>query len=273
MQRFPVPRLRSVAIASLGLVSLGAALPAQAMDLASHRAGYRLELERGGAQARDVVGASGAMVFEIIDQCDGWTVQQRLSLAITDRDGRTVETVTDYVTWETRDGTQLRFRLRQNSAEAVSQNIQGEATLEANGSGGQVRYRSPTEDLVPLPAGTLFPTTHTVKLLERAFAGERILAAPLFDGTSDDGAQDSSSLVLSRAEPTPHPRFPVLSTEPSFRTRIGFFEPGDSQPSYEVTMRYFRNGIADEIRMDFGTFAVAGALDSLQVIPSTCPPR
>lgn len=256
----------------LGIAALQPALSAYAVELSSHRAGYRLSLERSG-QSRDVSSASGAMVFELIDQCDGWTVQQRLSLSVTDREGRTVETVTDYVTWETRDGKSMRFRLRQSSAEAVSQNIQGEASINDDGQGGTVRYRSPTEDTVPLPAGTLFPTTHTVRLIEKALAGERILAAPLFDGTSDDGAQDSNSIVLSRSEPVAHPKFPALSSLPSFRTRIAFFEPGETQPAYEVTMRYFENGIADELRMDFGSFAVAGGIESLEILPSACPGR
>ena len=35
-------------------------------------------------------------------------------------------------------------------------------------------------------------------------------------------------------------------------------------------MRYFENGVADELKMDFGEFVVDGRLGELQAIPSPC---
>ena len=38
----------------------------------------------------------------------------------------------------------------------------------------------------------------------------------------------------------------------------------------EVSLRYYENGVADELKMDFGDFTVDGRLGELQAIPSPC---
>jgi hypothetical protein len=54
--------------------------------------------------------------------------------------------------------------------------------------------------------------------------------------------------------------------------RIAFFEPGQqggaSTPGYEVSLRYWANGVADEMKMDFGEFIVNGQMLELALAPS-----
>ena len=60
--------------------------------------------------------------------------------------------------------------------------------------------------------------------------------------------------------------------------RIAFFDrnpaanqgSGAGTPEYEVGLRYYENGVADEMKMDFGEFTVDGRLGELQAIPSPC---
>ncbi len=55
----------------------------------------------------------------------------------------------------------------------------------------------------------------------------------------------------------PPPKWPALSALPSTRVHLAFFDHGPLcavTPSYEVGMRYWVNGVADEMRMDFGDF-------------------
>jgi hypothetical protein len=61
----------------------------------------------------------------------------------------------------------------------------------------------------------------------------------------------------------------VLAGLPSTRVHIGFFDRGKhaTLPDYEVGMRYWANGIADDLAMDFGSFVMHGALTSL-VLPA-----
>jgi hypothetical protein len=242
--------------------------------LVAHRAGYALSLDR----ARDpagIAGARGVMVFEVLDACEGWATRQRFTLVLTDRDGQQIETASDYATYETKDGRSLRFSLTQTTEGAVSQRIAGEAELRADGS-GRVRYTEPEAKEEALPEGTLLPMRHTLRALQTAREGRRMLIAPLFDGTSADGAQDSTTVIAGWHAPQANERFPALSALASARMRVAFFDRQDtggvgaSAPSYEVGLRYWENGVADELKMDFGDFVVDGRLEELAILPSNC---
>lgn len=263
-------RRLTLPIVTLALAATAPALPAAAADLASHRAAYRLSLDSARAAA-GIESAQGAMLFEVVDQCDAWTSQQRFTLSLTARDGNGTERQSDYVTWEAKDGRSMRFRLRQIVDGQVAQTIVGEARLAANGTGGVVRYREPAEVELPLPPGTLFPMMHSLRILEAARAGQKSLAAPLFDGTSEDGAMESNSAIIGRVAPE-EVRFPDLSPLASWRFRIAFFEPTNrsGSPDYEVGIRYWENGIADELKMDFGDFVLDGRMETLEIIPGGC---
>jgi RecA/RadA recombinase len=67
-------------------------------------------------------------------------------------------------------------------------------------------------------------------------------------------------------------RWPALSPLSSVRVRIAFFERsgGNLQPEYEVGMRYWENGIADQLSMDFGDYVLAGKLTELSVPKPGC---
>ncbi len=247
-----------------------ASLPARAIDLVSHRAAYRLALDTSRPN-QDVESATGAMLYEVVDRCEGWTVQQRFTLHVVSRSGQAYEMSSDYVTWEERQGTRLRFRLRQATDGAVVQSIIGEARLAGLGGSGSVRYTAPEEREIALPPGTLFPIAHTARLIQAAKRGDRILAAPLFDGTNENGAQETNSVIAGRIGPDQSHAQPTLRTLPSWRVRIAFFDPaGSGQPEYEVGIRYFANGVADDLRMDFGDFAVSGQLAEYEELPGGC---
>ncbi|MGG5811614.1 cell envelope integrity EipB family protein [Falsiroseomonas sp. CW058] len=240
--------------------------------MAAHRAAYRLDL--GEARGSGISSVRGAMMFEVQDACEGWATRQRMTMTVVDRDGQEVETVSDYATYEAKDGSRLRFSLTQTSQGAVSQRVSGEAELKPDGS-GRVRYADPAGREEELPAGTLLPMRHTVLAVEAARAGRRLLAAPLFDGTSDEGAQDTTTIVSGWGATPGQPRFPLLADQASGRMRIAFFErgaatTGASQPEYEVGLRYFENGVADELAMDFGEFSVTGRMLELAPLPGGC---
>lgn len=246
-------------------------LPALAADLAAHRALYRLSLHPQSGQA--LTEAEGTMAFEMLDACEGWAVRQRLVLKLTTRDGQESEMVSEYATFESKDGLSLRYRLRQGAQGATSSEIAGEARLARDGSGGQARYTLPAEDTRTLPPGTLFPQAHTRAALAAAERGDRIMAVPVFDGTSAEGAQETAATILSAAPPRPVERFPALSPLRSWRMSVAFFEPGEGDtgtPDYEATLRYWENGVADELTMDFGDFAVDGKMAELELLPGGC---
>ena len=262
MRCFVVALLLGTCFAGTGLAGAGA----QAADIAAHRAHYDLHLERGRG---DVVAASGTMDFEITDACDAWAVRQRLRMQLTGRDGTESNMLSDYTTLESKDGGRLRFQLRQTNDGQVSEEIQGVATLSA--TGGEAKYTLPEVATKTLPAGTLLPMAHTNAVLTAAASGQKFVAVPLFDGTSADGAQNSTIVVASWDKAGKSDR-PELAGIASGRVRIAFFnrESGAPQAEYEVGMRYFENGVADEMSMDFGDFVMAAKMTQLSVAKPGC---
>lgn len=244
--------------------------PAEAVSLISHRAGYRLTLDTT-RPSQDVESAAGAMLYEVVDRCEGWTVEQRFTLQVVSRNGQAYEMASDYVTWEEKDGSRFRFRLRQATDGTVVQTLIGEARIDPATSAGEARYTAPDQQTVALPRGTMFPMLHTLRLLEAAERGARVFPAPIFDGTEEDGARDTNTVIIARLAPDASHAQPKLRALPSFRVRIAFFDPqGSGQPEYEVGIRYFVNGVADDLRMDFGEFAVRGELVEYEELPGGC---
>jgi hypothetical protein len=255
------------ALALLAAVPAGAA--DQATPLAAHRALYDLTLEQ--ARGSDVAGASGTMAYEVLDACDGWATRQRLNMTVTNRDGQDIQMVSDYTTWESKDGLTLRFHMRQTTDSAVTSEVAGDATLVRTGGPGEVHYTMPAVATTELPAGTLFPMAHTEAILAAARGGRKFFAVPLFDGTSEKGAEDSSIAIPSWSGPEAG-KWPALASLPSGRVHVAFFErdAASQQPDYEVSMRYWDNGVADNLSMDFGDFIMNGTLAQLTVLKPGC---
>jgi hypothetical protein len=254
----------SAAIAGL----VGLSQVADAADLAAHRAHYKLAMDSARG---DVSNATGDMSYEVTDACDGWATRQRLSMTITNSDGQDVQMVSDYATWESKDGLRMQFHMRQTTDTAVTDQVDGSATLDSIGGPGVVKYTVPKPDEVKLPAGTVFPTEHTNKLIDAAVAGKKFLSLPLFDGTGPDGAQDTFVTIANWTGPSAA-KYPELAKLPSGRVHISFFDrkKGSTMPDYSVGMRYFSNGVSDDLAMDFGDFVMKGGLDKFELLPAKC---
>jgi hypothetical protein len=201
--------------------------------LAAHRAFYNLTLDRSRG---DVVSARGTMGYEVIDACDGWAVRQRLSMTLTNTEGQDIEMVSDYATWESKDGLKFRFHMKQTTDTAVTNQTDGDAFLEKTGGPGEVHYTVPEDSTKTLPPGTLFPM-----------------------------------VILDWKKPEAN-KYPLLSNLPSTRVRLAFFDhsPTSETPTYQVGMRYWQNGVADNLSMDFGDFVMNGNLNELTPLPHKC---
>jgi hypothetical protein len=268
----PFMRPSALAAAVVALCA-SAALPADAAGLntasAAHRAIYDLTLasSRGG----EIIAARGTMGYEVIDACDGWAVRQRLSMTLTNTEGQDVQMVSDYATWESKDGLKFRFHMKQTTDTAVTSQTDGDAKLERTGGPGEAHYTVPEDTTKPLPAGTLFPMAHTSAILAAAEAGKKFIALPLFDGTDDSGGEDSFVVALDWKKPEAN-KYPLLSNLPSTRVRLAFFDHAakGEVPTYQVGMRYWANGVADNLQMDFGDFVMDAKMAELTPLPHKC---
>jgi len=179
--------------------------------------------------------------------------------------------VSDYATWESKDGLKFRFHMKQTTDTAVTSQTDGDAKLERAAGPGEAHYTVPEDTTKPLPPGTLFPMAHTSAIIAGAQSGKKFLALPLFDGTDDSGAEDSSVVILDWKKPEAS-TFPLLSSLPSTRVRLAFFDRNSKTevPTYQVGMRYWENGVADDLQMDFGDFVMNAKLTELTPMPHKC---
>jgi hypothetical protein len=259
----------------LALVACVLAFPAKAapqVDLASHEAIYRLSMS-SARNGSPVVGVAGRMQLTFNDACDGWTVEQKFQLHFTYAEGEDVDMSTNYVTWESKDGKRFRFNTRKLTNGKPDETLQGDASL--TGAGGVVRYKAPKETEVPLPAGTVFPTAHTVMLVEHARQGEHFFARPLFDGSDAEGGTIVTAVIGAAApvaaaggEPSAE-----LKRDKGWPIHLAFYptDPTMPDPEYENTQTQLDNGIVQSMVIDYGTFKVNAVLESLKALPKpTC---
>jgi hypothetical protein len=240
------------------------------VPMAAHRALYELTLSssRGG---RQISAAHGTMGYEVVDVCDGWATRQRLRMTITNSEGEDTDMDSDYATWESKDGLSFRFHMVQKSDAQVTSQTDGAAHLTRSGGPGDVQYKLPKDIKKDLPAGTLFPMMHTIAIINAAREGKKFLALPLFDGTDEGGFEDSSIAIIDWKPPSSTP-WPILTPLANTRVRIAFFDHAAAAPTptYEVAMRYWENGVADTMLMDFEDFVMNAKLTGLTPLPRKC---
>jgi hypothetical protein len=261
---------RSLATAGLAAVLCATDFGAGAAggaELAPHRAAYKMTLG-GAASGSGISGASGAMLVEWGDSCDGWTIEQRYRLKINHAEGPDSEIGISFVTWEAKDGLSYRFNVRKLRDGETSETLKGMARLDGRGKAGRAEFSQPEPIEIDLPAGTMFPTAHTLALIEAAMSGRKFLAVPVFDGGEFEGALQVSGVIGRRIEPDRASKEALLKG-PSWMMRMGFYKPDSSapEPDYEVGMRVFENGVTSLIVLDYGNFKVNGTLDKVEALP------
>lgn len=246
-----------------------AAAGALAADLTPHRAVYGMNLH-STKPSSGIVGASGTMVYKFADACDGWTVENRTALSFAYNEGNQVDTIWEFVTWESKDGLRYRFHVRSSRDGVVIEEVEGQAKLDGRGQAGTARFRKPQEMTIKLPKGTLFPTEHTLRAIQHAEAGNKVFLRTIFDGTGTDGPFEVNAIIGARqAGNGSGESEQLVRGAPSWRMNMAFYPAAakDALPDYEVGLRYFSNGIAKDVIQNFGDFALRAQLDKLEPLP------
>ncbi len=254
----------------LVVTALAAGPAAPAAELEPPRAYYAMGLH-STRPSSGIAGASGAMSYKFTDACDGWTVENRTALTFSYNEGAQVVTTWEFVTWEAKDGLSYRFHVRSLRDGAVAEEVDGSATLDGPGLGGAAQFTKPEVMTVKLPKGTLFPTEHTRRLIERAEAGSKVYNRVVFDGSGTDGPFEVNALVGAKvaAGAIADDAAAPLTKGPSWRFDMAFFPTAakEAVPDYEVGLRYFANGVAKDVLQNFGDFALRARLEKLEPLP------
>jgi hypothetical protein len=243
--------------------------PLAAADIAPHRALYSMTL---GSTRGDsgVIDASGAMDYEWGETCNGWTIEQRYRLRMRYADSGDVDLTSTFVTWESKDGLRYRFNQRQTRNGALDEEIRGEARLDGPGRGGVAVFTKPRAHTLTLAPGVLFPSAHTILLLDQAKRGVTFLTRQVFDGATDENAVQVSAVIGGRLtlDPVSAKLSPLLDG-PGWRVRLAFF-PADAkaeQPDYELGMSLLDNGVSRDMVIDYGDYSIRAKLDDIEPLP------
>jgi hypothetical protein len=258
---------------ALAVSAVGGLASAAEARLQSHRAGYVLTL--GAGKSSGVSAIDGVMTIDWQETCDGWTMSQRMRFRLFDADGEAIESDITFSSWEAFDGSGYRFTMRSLRDGDTIEELRGRASIGGPGKGGKAVFTQPADEVLELPPGTLFPSEHSLLLIDRARAGDRSVARPVFDGASVDGAMEVNAVIGPGLAPGDEPSGPQIARDllagESWRVRLAFFradDRGGSEPEYETSMRVYGNGIGTDFVFDYPEFSIKGRLQRLEAVPA-----
>jgi hypothetical protein len=268
----------SVLVAALGVACAVPhhALAFAASKLVPHRAIYEMTLDKTRS-ASGITGIDGRMVFEFTGSpCDGYSLNMRMVTQMTDSQGQTNLTDLRSSTWEQSDGKKFRFQSAQYLNDKLGDVTMGRAERETPSEPVKVKLSQPSRAVISLSGKVLFPTQHSVALIEKALAGKSLFQARIYDG-SEKGRKvyDTTAFIGTRVKPgADEEKLETAAKEkklgelPSWPVSIGYFEPeeGDLTPSYQIDFRLYENGVSRKLLIDYGDFSIQGRLSSLEYL-------
>jgi len=254
-------------------VSVPAYATVSGMPFAPHRAVYEMQLDETDA-AKNIAGVEGRMVFDISGSvCAGYTLNNRMVTRIVDAEG--VEVVSDIrsLTWEDSAGDRFQFTSSQYLNSQLTESLKGNAVREEADGAIKVTLEEPNDGELRINKNAQFPTQFSLKILESARQGERVIQANVYDGSESGDKLFATTTFIGEAI-TPGemtdggtPGIERLQQLKSWPVSISYFEAGaanDSVPSYQLSFRLYENGVTRSLKIDYGTFALTGRLSSLE---------
>ena len=271
----------ALALAAAGLLGVALTDHAEAFaakeptKLVPHRAVYEMSLD-DARQATGITGIDGRMVFEFSgSECDGYTLNMRMVTQMTDSQGQTNLTDLRSSTWEEGNGQKFRFQSAQYLNDKLGDVTMGRAVRELPDAKVKVNVSQPARAELDLSGQVLFPTQHSIALIDAAQSGRTLLQAQIYDG-SEKGQKvyETTAFIGKPVAPGPDTKLePVakdkgLSELVSWPVSIGYFEAkgGDLTPSYQIDFRLYANGVSRELLIDYGDFSIHGTLSSLEYL-------
>lgn len=249
-----------------------------APTVAPHRAVYDLSLLRGSGQ---LLSADGRLAFEIEGStCEGFTVNFRMATRYRPKEGDATLVDVTTTTYEGPGALDFRHQFAERIGGAVRSSHRinmTRATAEAEGEGS---ISSKPGETFSVPAGTLLPMQHQLRLMALGQSGGGRDSSVIFDG-SDEGKPFRAISFVSKAKAAEslardagNPAAAPLKGLSAWPTTVSYFKfDGSSEtPEYQVSFDMFENGVATGLVLDYGEFALSGTLADLKMLEAAdCP--
>jgi hypothetical protein len=260
------------------LVLFGLAAEAGAASLVPHRAVYDLSL-RETRKPNAVERVAGRMVYEFTgNACEGYTSSARQVTEMVDPEGDSSLSDLQSKSWEDAAGKTYRFESRTFTDRELSKEIEGSAARRADGM-VDVTMKKPAAGASDLAPPVLFPTQHTMAILQGAEAGAATLPANVFDGASDGSKLFATLAVIGAGIPAtetaglePAALGGQLAGARRWPVRVSYFDDGaakagEETPLYTMGFELFDNGVSRALRIDYGDFVLDGTLSTIEFLP------
>jgi len=251
--------------------------------IVAHRAIYDLTLANTTSRS-GISGADGRMVIELTGStCEGWSVSFRRVMELRPDEGNVKLLDTQIASWESGDGLSMRMTQKEFVDNTLESDTKLKVEFAKRGETGHGHTDLPTPGDFDLDPGTVFPIEHQLRLMTAAEANGTRDVSFVFDGSSGTKVFKAITFIGKRKEPSPLPAkidsndAGELAKVPSWPVSISFFEikdeepTGEELPSYQVSFNLYENGVAENLMMDYGDFAMVGKLSGFELLKqSSC---
>ena len=254
---------------------------ASASAVAPHRAVYDLQLLRT-TQSANVGNVSGRMAYEVSgSECDGWTVSFRLVNRFDYKEGTPRLFDTQSSSWETGDGKEMNYSEKEfvDSKQETEKRVS--VVRAEKDSVGEVSITLPQAKKTSIPAETVFPMRHQLRLMEAAAKGETRDVSLVYDGSDQEKTVRAISTIGKKVnagegkKDKDNAQAAPLQSLPSWPVTIGYYsteEENSETPLYQINFDMYENGVSNSLVMDYGSFALSGKLAHLEFLKAeTCP--
>lgn len=268
----PVPsRLIASGLAGLGTLALACAPALAAVPLMAHKATYRLVLD-GSKPTGQLEDMRGEIEYEITgDACAGFTTLTRQTSKSTTGDGENLSQEVTSKAWEDGEGKSYRFNSTTRSAGDGTREVEADVTRDGP-EALKVQVTKPKPATLSIAGKVLMPTEHVAKVIAAGAAGERVLQAKVYDGSSDPARIYDTLTVIGRpttnAERAPAVARDALGASTYFPVTVSYYEPGSSggSPEYVMTFSLYDNGVVGDMKIDYGKFALIGTMAEFKAL-------
>lgn len=244
------------------------------IELAPHRAVYDLVLD-GSTAGSNVSDIRGRLVFDFDgSNCKGYTLNTRLVTAIVDREGKASLTDIRSDSWEQADGGRFRFETSQFVNNELSEATKGDAKRAKDESAVSVQVQKPAKSRLSVPGKVMFPTQHSLAILEAAAKGKQRVQADLFDG-SEKGSKvyETTAFIGGELAAGENKKLPVVENGKSlddlvsWPVIISYYDNTQNKeglPVYEISFRLYSNGVSRRLKLDYGNFSMTGEISRIE---------
>jgi hypothetical protein len=243
--------------------------------LLPHRAFYTLE----AARLDDSSGISqitGRLAYEIRgSSCEGYTVSYRYANRYVQNEGQAQVSDLQLTSYESGDGLELDLRQKQFNNAKLEMESRIKVKKPRAGASAEGEIAAADTKTFTLDPQAVFPTDFQRQLLAAAERGETRHDAIVYEGSEGEKPMRAISfigakkLVSAITDTTPDKALSKLGEEAYWPVTVSYYATeagGDEAPIYQATFNMLDNGISTDLVMDYGSYALKGTLNKLEVL-------